>query len=114
MKKVETNPDIKLITCVRLFLASLYSVVEKWEEWKFYDLEVAKLLTSDRLKTLKKYRHVIFHADYYDAPDASQFIDDIENMEWSAELAVTLQTALREWHLNIGERMEDHVKRATW
>lgn len=51
------------------YLGLLYAAVERWEKWRFADLTVDALLTSEHKQVLEKHRHAIFHAEHYDAPD---------------------------------------------
>jgi hypothetical protein len=94
-------------------LAALYAVVEKWIEWKFADPAVDALLADgEKLRRLRKYRHTIFHADYYDHPDFAAMATDNDLVEWSARLAAPLRAYLKRWHADPASHINTHMQRS--
>ena len=51
-----------------LWYATLYVLIEGWQELKLSDLKIDELLKSSNVKLLKRYRNGVFHfqKEYYD------------------------------------------------
>lgn len=95
-------------------LGTLYAVIEKWQEWKFSDPVVDRLLQSPNVELLKKYRHVIFHADYYDHQSLKWFAEKEDILPWLAELAAAIRDYLRRWHSDPAPYVAEHLNRVGW
>ena len=94
-------------------LAALYAVVEKWIEWDFADPAVDALLADrEQLRRLKKYRHTVFHTDYYDHPDFAAMATDLDLVEWSASLASPIRAYLKRWHTDPAAHINEHMRRS--
>jgi hypothetical protein len=114
VRLVRLGPALRTQGLSALYLALLYAVVEKWEQWKFHDPAVDELLRSPFLPKLKKYRHAVFHADYFDAKELLDFGEDDSIIAWSKHLSHALHVALRDWHYNANARIEEHLLRLGW
>ena len=55
--KVRGNAVTRAMSLLNFHLAALYAVVEKWKEWKFSDPAVDKLLDTEFVTILRRYRH---------------------------------------------------------
>jgi hypothetical protein len=107
-----TNTDLTRTGALfSLHLAALYAVVEKWQEWKFADAAVDRLLRSAHLRTLKQYRHAIFHVDEGDAEKAQLLSANDTIIVWSKEVEDALRAALLDWHENTESRMKEYLLR---
>jgi len=94
-----------------LTFAALYAVVEKWQEWKFSDPEVDRLLESPNVRLLEKHRHVVFHADHYDHKDMRRFAEQKGITDWADELAKAIRESLSKWHDDPVPQMKKHLER---
>jgi hypothetical protein len=113
-KRIETTAHMRAEALFALQLAALYAVVEKWEEWRFADPQVDELLDEPHVRLLEKYRHVVFHADYYDHKDMKALDDGGEVVGWAAKLAAALRDYLRRWHAEPIEHVTEHLNRVGW
>jgi hypothetical protein len=82
--------------------ASLYVVVEGWQELKLSDSAVDALLTSPYVNVLKQYRHGVFH--YQREMWDERFMAFLREGEASAEWVRAAHLALGTWpQLQVGE-----------
>ena len=93
-QSVEGNHLTIAAGLLELHLASLFAVIEKWQEWKFKDPTVDTLLASPHVKTLKKYRDAIFHADLLDAKGLERVATDRAVIDWAKQASVALRSAM--------------------
>jgi hypothetical protein len=109
--RLENSDQTSADGLLSLVFATLYAVVEKWQEWKFSDPAVDKLLESPHVKLLAKHRHAVFHADYYDHKDIRRLADQKEAWDWADDVSDAIREALRGWHEEPVPRMKAHLRR---
>lgn len=110
-KRMENTHFSRANALMLIQLGTLYAVVEKWQEWKFSDATVDQLLKSRNVGLLKKCRHTIFHADYYDHQDLKRFDEKKDILPWLANLAAAIRDYLRRWHSDPISYIEEHLTR---
>jgi hypothetical protein len=108
--RLENTASSRCYAYFMILLAVLYSVVEKWRQWRFEDPAVDALLAdADKVKRLSKYRHALFHADHYDHKDIRSLLRDDELKQWTAELGSALRDYFRRWHQTPMEHITPHM-----
>lgn len=72
---------------VAYWFASLYVVVEGWKELRLSDPAVDKLLMSEYVDILRRFRNGVFHyqKDYFDGR-LMDLVDNEEAIEWAVQL----------------------------
>ena len=110
-KRLENSDLPRANALFSMMLAALYPVVEKWQEWQFADAEVDRLLQSPNVKLLEKYRHVVFHADYYDSASMKKFMETEDMTGWTGQLAAALRDYLKRWHADPMKHVKQHMAR---
>ena len=110
-KRMENTIFSRTDSLFSVQLGTLYAVIEKWREWKLSDPVVDRLLQSPNVELLKKYRHAIFHADYYDHQSLKRFAEKKDILPWLAELAVAIRDYLRRWHSDPARYVEEYLNR---
>ena len=113
LKRMENTTFTRADAYFTFALAALYAVVEKWIEWHFADPAVDALLADkEKLRRLKRYRHTVFHADYYDHPDFAAMATDNDLVVWSARLASPIRAYLKRWHTDPVAHVNEHMRRS--
>ena len=110
-KRLENSDLTRANALFAMMLAALYPVVEKWRVWHFSDPEVDRLLQSPNVKLLEKYRHVVFHADYYDNANMKKFMEKDDITAWTGQLAAAFRDYLRRWHADPVGHIKEHMAR---
>ncbi len=113
-KRMENTAFMRADALISVQLGTLYAVIEKWRQWKFSDPVVDELLESPNVKLLKRYRHVILHADYYDHLDLKRVAEKRDIIPWLTKLAAAIRDYLRRWHANPTEYVEEQLNRVGW
>ncbi len=93
---------------------ALYAVADKWQEWKFSDPTVDKLLADPNLTLLKQHRHAVFHADHYDHGSFKALGEKPGAFEWAARTAAAIRAYLKRFHADPAKHVIDHIKRTGW
>jgi hypothetical protein len=93
--RVRNTKSTRLSGMLSLHLALLYAVVERWKMWAYHHDLVDVLLESPNLEHLKRFRHVIFHADSLEATTRSVLFTEQEPARWCRQLATAFEVALR-------------------
>lgn len=110
-KRMKNTHSSRAHALMLVLLGTLYAVVEKWQEWEFLDATVDQLLKSSNVGLLKKCRHTVFHADYYDHQDLKRFNEKKDILPWLANLAAAIRDYLKRWHSDPISHIEEHLTR---
>ena len=79
--------DIEAVMYMSLWYASLYVVVEGWQELKLKDEKIDELLQSENIALLKRYRNGVFHFQkVYKDKRFDELDQKKEAVEWIVKL----------------------------
>ena len=97
----QSLPAIRIIAYMSFWYAALFVVVEGWRALRLHDPAVDRLLSSDNVELLRRYRNGVFHFQrkYWD----DRMIDFVRGGAASASW-------VRELHLAIGDVLLERLR----
>ncbi len=103
---LDSEAGFDLALYMSYWYASLYVVVEGWQQLKLQETDVDRLLTSPHVDLLKRCRHGVFH--YQLAMWDARFTDFIYEGEASSQWVRQVHLALGTWlQRRVGEMAAD-------
>ena len=83
-----TEFEIEYNLYMSYWFASLYIVIEGWQELKLKDKNIDSLLDSPNVNLLRRYRNGVFHfqKDYFDERFMGFMRDGLNRIKWIREL----------------------------
>lgn len=111
IERVENNALLRASALLTVHLGLLYTVVEAWRHWKFFDVVIDEMLKSANVQALQKHRHSIFHPDLVTDEGFLRHLAGDEQVAWSRKLSREFRRALRDWFQNLPQRIGEHIQR---
>ena len=101
-KKIDQHKfEIEADMYMSLWYALLYVVIEGWQQLKLQDAEISKLLKSDHVALLKRYRNGVFHFQKNDNDKRfTDFFEKDKSVTWVRLLTSSFSKWFLGWYQN--------------